>query len=53
MHTFETHFAWIGGEDKVKALTERFYALMDLASAYAELRAAHGTDLGDARESEG
>lgn len=50
MHTFETPFDWIGGEDKVKALTERFYDLMELESGYAELRAAHGTDLGSARE---
>ncbi len=48
--TFETPFAWIGGEDKVKALTERFYDLMDLESGYAELRTAHGPDLGGARE---
>ena len=48
--TFDTPFAWIGGEDKVKALAERFYDLMDLESAYAELRAAHGPDLGSARE---
>jgi hemoglobin len=48
--TFDTPFAWIGGEAKVKALAERFYDLMDLESAYAELRAAHGPDLGGARE---
>lgn len=48
--TFETPFAWIGGEDKVKALTERFYDLMDLEPGYAALRAAHGSDLGGARE---
>ena len=48
--TFDTPFEWIGGEAKVKALAERFYDLMDLESAYAELRAAHGTDLGGARE---
>ena len=27
---FETPFAWIGGEDAVHRLTERFYDLMDL-----------------------
>ena len=48
--TFDTPFAWIGGEDKVKALTERFYDLMDLEPGYAELRAAHGSELGGARE---
>ena len=25
-----TPFAWIGGEERVRALTERFYDLMDL-----------------------
>ncbi len=48
--TFDTPFAWMGGEDKVKALTERFYDLMDLEPGYAALRAAHGPDLGGARE---
>jgi hemoglobin len=46
----DTPFAWIGGEDKVKALVERFYDLMDLEPEYAELRAAHGSELGRARE---
>jgi len=48
--TFETPFAWIGGEDRVQALTERFYDLMDLEPAYAQLRAAHGSDLTNARQ---
>jgi len=47
---FETLFAWIGGEDRVQALTERFYDLMDLQPAYAQLRAAHGSDLANARQ---
>ena len=47
---FDTPFDWIGGEDQVKALVERFYDLMDLESAYADLRAVHGTDLGRARQ---
>ena len=47
---FETPFAWIGGEDCVQALTERFYDLMDLDPAYAQLRAAHGSDLANARQ---
>ena len=34
----------------VKALVERFYDLMDLEPAYAELRAAHGSDLATARD---
>ena len=47
---FETPFAWMGGEDAVHALTERFYDLMDLEPGYAQLRAAHGSDLGNARQ---
>ncbi len=47
---FDTHFAWMGGEAKVKALTESFYDLMDLEPAYADLRAVHGTDLSGARQ---
>jgi hemoglobin len=45
-----TAFEWIGGEDKVHALVERFYDLMDLEPGYKELRAAHGSDLADARQ---
>ncbi|HSV44189.1 MAG TPA: group II truncated hemoglobin [Ramlibacter sp.] len=47
---FETPYEWIGGEDKVKALVERFYDLMDLEPAYAALRAAHGSHLDKARQ---
>ena len=47
---FETPFAWIGGEDAVHRLTERFYDLMDLEPAYAQLRAVHGSDLANARQ---
>ncbi|WP_427915146.1 group II truncated hemoglobin [Ramlibacter sp. MMS24-I3-19] len=47
---FDTPYAWIGGEEKVKALVERFYDLMDLEPRYAELRAAHGTTLEQARQ---
>jgi hemoglobin len=45
-----TPFAWIGGEEKVKALAERFYDLMDLEHGYAQLRATHGTELDRARQ---
>ena len=45
-----TPFEWIGGEAQVKALVERFYDLMDLEPGYAQLRAAHGTELASARE---
>ena len=45
-----TPFEWIGGEERVQALTERFYDLMDLEPGYAALRAAHGGDLANARQ---
>lgn len=45
-----TPFEWIGGEEKVKALVERFYDLMDLEPNYGELRATHGTELERARQ---
>jgi hemoglobin len=47
---FETPFAWIGGEDAVRRLTERFYDLMDLEPDYAALRSVHGSDLVNARQ---
>ncbi|MEY2953429.1 MAG: hypothetical protein RLZZ401_1516 [Pseudomonadota bacterium] len=47
---FSTPFEWIGGEDRVQALTERFYDLMDLEPAYRDLRAVHGNDLAGARQ---
>ena len=47
---FDTPFEWIGGEDKIHALVERFYDLMDLEPAYAQLRAVHGTTLDNARQ---
>ena len=46
----DTPYAWIGGEEKVKALVERFYDLMDLEPHYAALRATHGTTLEQARQ---
>ena len=45
-----TPFEWIGGEDKVRALVERFYDLMDLEPKFAALRAAHGSELTKARQ---
>jgi len=45
-----TPFDWIGGEERISAMVERFYDLMDLEPAYAELRAAHGTELANARQ---
>jgi hemoglobin len=47
---FDTPYEWIGGEDKVKALVERFYDLMDLEPAFARLREVHGPSLDNARE---
>jgi hemoglobin len=47
---YDTPFEWIGGEDVVKALVERFYDLMDLEPRYAGLRAAHGSELTAARQ---
>ncbi|QCB44692.1 group II truncated hemoglobin [Hydrogenophaga sp. PAMC20947] len=45
-----TPFEWMGGEPKVQALVDRFYDLMDIEPAYAELRTVHGTTLDDARQ---
>ena len=47
---FETLYEWIGGEERIKALVEHFYDLMDLEPAYITLRAAHGSDLDNARQ---
>jgi len=47
---FDSPYQWIGGEEKVRALVERFYDLMDLEPAYADLRAVHGSDLSKARQ---
>ncbi|WP_021026404.1 group II truncated hemoglobin [Comamonas sp. B-9] len=47
---FDTPFEWIGGEDQVRALVDRFYDLMDLEPGYKELRDAHGSSLQDARD---
>ncbi|MGZ5181029.1 MAG: group II truncated hemoglobin [Ramlibacter sp.] len=47
---FDTPYAWIGGEAKVRALVDRFYDLMDLEPHYAALRATHGSTLEQARQ---
>jgi hemoglobin len=47
---YATPYEWIGGDDTVKALVERFYDLMDLEPQYAALRAAHGNELANARQ---
>lgn len=43
-------YEWVGGEDAVRALVDRFYDLMDLEPAYAELRALHPTDMAGSRD---
>ena len=40
----------LGGEATVQALVDRFYDLMDLEPAYAELRATHGSSLTESRQ---
>ena len=47
---FATPFEWIGGEERVKTLTERFYDLMDLEPGYKVLRGVHGSELANARQ---
>jgi len=46
----QTPFEQLGGEPAVRALTERFYDLMDLEPAYAQLRAVHAPSLDEARQ---
>ncbi len=40
----------MGGEPAVRALVDRFYDLMELEPAFAELRAVHGSTLDAARD---
>lgn len=40
----------LGGAARVRALVDRFYDLMDLEPAYADLRRVHGNDLTAARD---
>jgi hemoglobin len=45
-----TAYEWMGGEPAVRALVDRFYDLMDLEPAFAELRALHPDDLTGSRD---
>jgi hemoglobin len=45
-----TPYEWLGGEEAVRALVERFYDLMELEPGYADLRRTHGADLTHARD---
>jgi hemoglobin len=49
-HAGNTPFDAIGGEARVRALVDAFYARMDREAAYAGIRALHKPDLSDARE---
>ncbi len=44
-------FERVGGHPVLRAITDRFYDLMDQDPAYAELRAMHAADLSEMRES--
>jgi hemoglobin len=45
-----TPFERVGGEPGTRALVDRFYDLMDLEPAFAELRALHPTTLDGSRD---
>ena len=48
--SFDTPFAWVGGEAAVRALSDRFYDLMDLEPAYADIRRLHPAALDGSRD---
>jgi hemoglobin len=45
-----TPYGRLGGDAAVRALVDRFYDLMELEPAYADLRRVHGSDLAAARD---
>ncbi|MDN3545450.1 MAG: group II truncated hemoglobin [Roseateles asaccharophilus] len=45
-----TAYQWVGGEAAVRTLVDRFYDLMDLEPAYAELRALHPSSTEGSRD---
>jgi len=46
----QTPYEMIGGPEKLRAIVDRFYDLMELEPRFAELRAVHGSTLEHARE---
>ncbi len=48
--TTRSIFEQVGGEPGVRALTDRFYDLMEIEPDLAELRALHGPSLENARQ---
>ncbi len=46
----ETPYALLGGDKAVRALVDRFYDLMELEPAYADIRRLHQPDLAHARD---
>ena len=51
IETPQTPFDQIGGAERVKAVVEAFYDVMDADPAYARLRAIHAPDLAPMRAS--
>jgi hemoglobin len=49
-HPGETPYAALGGDAGVRALVERFYALMDKEPAFSRIRALHPPTLDASRE---
>lgn len=45
-----TAFEWIGGENAVRSLVDRFYDLMDLEPAFAGIRVVHPGALDGSRD---
>ena len=45
-----TAFELVGGEERVRALVDRFYDLMDLEPEFADLRALHPATLENSRD---
>lgn len=45
-----TPYEMAGGAEVIETIVARFYALMDMDPAYAELRSIHAADLGPVKE---